>query len=80
MLSQLYLAPLLLLLDLAGVRSGATPDRSPDLRLGGRAMLPCSVWLTVTLIGPMDEAHRSIVTSASSHLREAPRLRAQTEH
>ncbi len=33
-------------------------------------MLPCSVWLTVTLIGLEDRAHRSIVViSAGSHLR-----------
>ncbi|MFF5161326.1 hypothetical protein ACFY3N_34935 [Streptomyces sp. NPDC000348] len=34
------------------------------------AMLPCSVWLAMTLIGLEDQAHRSIVViSAGTHLR-----------
>ncbi|MDI3098763.1 MULTISPECIES: hypothetical protein [Streptomyces] len=71
LLSQRYLAPLLLFLGLVAVltSSDSGPLTATYASVSG-AMLPCSVWLTVTLIGLEDRAHRSIVViSAGSHLR-----------
>ncbi|MFE6474456.1 hypothetical protein [Streptomyces rochei] len=71
LLSQRYLAPLLLFLGLVAVltSSDSGPLTATYASVAG-AMLPCSVWLTVTLIGLEDRAHRSIVViSADSHLR-----------
>jgi hypothetical protein len=71
LLSQRYLAPLLLFLGLVAVltSSDTGPLTATYASVAG-AMLPCSVWLTVTLIGLEDQAHRSIVVvSAGSHLR-----------
>ncbi|MFJ8652469.1 hypothetical protein ACIRNU_09010 [Streptomyces rochei] len=71
LLSQRYLAPLLLFLGLVAVltSSDSGPLTATYASVAG-AMLPCSVWLTVTLIGLEDRAHRSIVViSAGSHLR-----------
>lgn len=71
LLSQRYLAPLLLFLGLVAVltSSDSGPLTATYASVAG-AMLPCSVWLIVTLIGLEDRAHRSIVViSAGSHLR-----------
>ncbi|MFI8192488.1 hypothetical protein ACIF8T_27535 [Streptomyces sp. NPDC085946] len=71
LLSQRYLAPLLLFLGLVAVlTSSDTGPLSATYASVAGAMLPCSVWLTVTLIGLEDQAHRSIVVvSAGSPLR-----------
>ncbi|MFI8232611.1 hypothetical protein ACIGDI_27630 [Streptomyces sp. NPDC085900] len=71
LLSQRYLAPLLLFLGLVVVltSSDTGPLTATYASVAG-AMLPCSIWLTMTLIGLEDQAHRSIVVvSAGSHLR-----------
>ncbi|GHB81854.1 hypothetical protein GCM10010347_60920 [Streptomyces cirratus] len=62
LLSQRYLAPLLLFLGLVAVltSSDTGPLTATYASVAG-AMLPCSVWLTMTLIGLEDQAHRSIV-------------------
>ncbi|MFF8592985.1 hypothetical protein ACF061_16395 [Streptomyces sp. NPDC015220] len=71
LLSQRYLAPLLLFLGLVAVlTSSDTGPLTTTYAAVAGAMLPCSVWLTMTLIGLEDHAHRSIVVvSAGSHLR-----------
>ncbi|MFF7049677.1 hypothetical protein ACFY94_15110 [Streptomyces griseorubiginosus] len=69
--SQRYLAPLLLFLGLVAVltSSDTGPLTATYASVAG-AMLPCSVWLTMALIGLEDQAHRSVVVvSAGSHLR-----------
>ncbi|MFF9489245.1 hypothetical protein [Streptomyces sp. NPDC014676] len=71
LLSQRYLAPLLLFLGLVTVLTGSDtgPLTATYASVAG-AMLPCSTWLTMTLIGLEDRAHRSIVVvSAGSPLR-----------
>ncbi|CAM5468047.1 hypothetical protein STENM223S_05077 [Streptomyces tendae] len=71
LLSQRYLAPLLLFIGLVAVltSSDAGPLTATYASVAG-AMLPCSVWLTMALIGLEDQAHRSIVVvSTGSHLR-----------
>ncbi|MGA5037192.1 hypothetical protein ACPCA8_09050 [Streptomyces capoamus] len=71
LLSQRYLAPLLLFLGLVAVltSSDTGPLTATYASVAG-AMLPCSVWLTMTLIGLEDQAHRSIVVvSAGGPLR-----------
>ncbi|MFF7379094.1 hypothetical protein ACIP4Q_28780 [Streptomyces massasporeus] len=69
--SQRYLAPLLLFLGLVAVltSSDTGPLAATYASVAG-AMLLCSVWLTMALIGLEDQAHRSVVVvSAGSHLR-----------
>ncbi|MFF9490651.1 hypothetical protein [Streptomyces sp. NPDC014676] len=71
LLSQRYLAPLLLFLGLVAVLTGSDtgPLTATYASVAG-VMLLCSVWLTMALIGPEDQAHRSIVVvSTGSHLR-----------
>ncbi|WP_333742881.1 hypothetical protein [Streptomyces ardesiacus] len=71
LLSQCYLAPALLFLGLVAVltSSDTGPLTATYASVAG-AMLPCSVWLTMTLTGLEDQAHRSIVVvSAGSPLR-----------
>ncbi|MGW1892276.1 hypothetical protein ACWCP6_18755 [Streptomyces sp. NPDC002004] len=71
LLSQRYLAPLLLFLGLVAVltSSDTGPLAATYASVAG-AMLLCSVWLTMALIGLEDQPHRSIVVvSAGSHLR-----------
>jgi hypothetical protein len=71
LLSQRYLAPLLLFLGLVAVltSSDTGPLTATYASVAG-AMLPCSVWLTMALIGLEDQPHRSIVVvSAGSRLR-----------
>ncbi|WP_217134675.1 hypothetical protein [Streptomyces sp. AC558_RSS880] len=71
LLSQRYLAPLLLFLGLVTVltSSDSGPLTATYASVAG-AMLPCSVWLTMALVGLEDRAHRSIVAvSAGGHLR-----------
>ncbi|MEU7471095.1 hypothetical protein AB0A94_21610 [Streptomyces sp. NPDC044984] len=71
LLSQRYLAPLLLFLGLVAVltSSDSGPLTATYASVAG-AMLPCSVWLTMALTGLEDRAHRSIVAvSAGGHLR-----------
>jgi hypothetical protein len=71
LLSQRYLAPLLLFLGLVAVltSSDTGPLTATYASVAG-AMLLCSVWLTMALIGLEDEPHRSIVVvSTGSHLR-----------
>jgi hypothetical protein len=71
LLSQRYLAPLLLFLGLVTVltSSDAGPLTATYASVAG-AVLPCSVWLTMALIGLEDQPHRSIVVvSAGSRLR-----------
>ncbi|MET7519782.1 hypothetical protein ABZS88_41695 [Streptomyces sp. NPDC005480] len=70
-LSQRYLAPLLLFLGLVAVltSSDAGPLTATYASVAG-AMLLCSIWLTMALIGLEDQPHRSIVVvSSGSHLR-----------
>ncbi|MEV7286368.1 hypothetical protein AB0O01_17630 [Streptomyces sp. NPDC093252] len=63
LLSQRYLAPLLLLLGLVTVlTSSDTGPLSATYGAVAGAVLPCSVWLTTALIGLEDAPHRSIVT------------------
>ncbi|MGW1026400.1 hypothetical protein ACWD4J_22360 [Streptomyces sp. NPDC002577] len=69
--SQRYLAPLLLFLGLVAVltSSDTGPLTATYASVAG-AMLLCSVWLTMALIGLEDQSHRSIIViSAGSHLR-----------
>lgn len=71
LLSQRYLAPLLLFLGLVAVltSSDTGPLTATYASVAG-VMLPCSAWLTMTLIGLEDQPHRSIVVvSAGGHLR-----------
>lgn len=71
LLSQRYLAPLLLFIGLVAVltSSDTGPLASTYASVAG-VMLLCSVWLTMALIGLEDQPHRSIVVvSAGSHLR-----------
>ncbi|MEU1457390.1 hypothetical protein [Streptomyces avermitilis] len=70
-LSQRYLAPLLLFLGLVAVltSSDVGPLTATYASVAG-AMLLCSIWLTMALIGLEDQPHRSIVVvSSGSHLR-----------
>ncbi|MFF7759530.1 hypothetical protein [Streptomyces griseorubiginosus] len=71
LLSQRYLAPLLLFLGLVAVlTSSDTGPLTATYAAVAGAMLPCSVWLTMTLIGLEDQSHRSIVVvSAGGPLR-----------
>ncbi|MER7196014.1 hypothetical protein [Streptomyces flaveolus] len=71
LLSQRYLAPLVLFLGLVAVlTSSDTGPLAATYAAVAGAMLPCSVWLTMTLIGLEDQAHRSIVVvSAGGPLR-----------
>ncbi|MFD7256585.1 hypothetical protein [Streptomyces sp. NPDC059874] len=70
-LSQRYLAPLLLFVGLLLVLTSS--DSGPLAATYGSAagsMLVCSVWLTMALVGLEDRPHRSIlVVSAGSRLR-----------
>ncbi|WP_326779246.1 hypothetical protein [Streptomyces sp. NBC_01445] len=71
LLSQRYLAPLLLFIGLVAVltTSDTGPLTATYASVAG-AMLLCSVWLTMALSGLEDQPHRSIVVvSAGSHLR-----------
>ncbi|GGP97221.1 hypothetical protein [Streptomyces roseolilacinus] len=71
LLSQRYLAPLLLFLGLVAVltSSDTGPLTATYASVAG-ALLPCSVWLTTALVGLEDQPHRSIVVvSAGSRLR-----------
>ncbi|MFJ8546445.1 hypothetical protein ACIRFH_31485 [Streptomyces sp. NPDC093586] len=71
LLSQRYLAPLLLFLGLVAVltSSDTGPLTATYASVAG-GMLPCSAWLTMALIGLEDQPHRSIViVSTGSHLR-----------
>jgi hypothetical protein len=71
LLSQRYLAPLLLFLGLVAVLTSSDngPLTATYAAVAG-AMLPCSVWLTMALIGLEDQPHRSIVVvSAGRDLR-----------
>ncbi|GHK05685.1 hypothetical protein SY2F82_74820 [Streptomyces sp. Y2F8-2] len=71
LLSQRYLAPLLLFLGLVVVltSSDTGPLAGTYASVAG-ALLPCSVWLTMALIGLEDQPHRSIVVvSSGSHCR-----------
>ncbi|MET8830532.1 hypothetical protein ABZX40_34070 [Streptomyces sp. NPDC004610] len=71
LLSQRYLAPLLLFLGLVTVlTSSDTGPLTATYAAVAGVMLPCSVWLTMALIGLEDRPHRSIVTvSAGGHPR-----------
>ncbi|MCC3651208.1 hypothetical protein LIX60_06930 [Streptomyces sp. S07_1.15] len=71
LLSQRYLAPLLLFIGLVAVltSSDTGPLTATYASVAG-AMLLCSVWLTMALTGLEDQPHRSIVVvSAGSQLR-----------
>ncbi|MGW3493846.1 hypothetical protein [Streptomyces sp. NPDC001020] len=71
LLSQRYLAPLLLFLGLVAVltSSDTGPLAATYASVGG-ALLLCAVWLTMALVGLEDRSHRSIiVVNAGSHLR-----------
>ncbi|MCX4703079.1 hypothetical protein [Streptomyces sp. NBC_01373] len=71
LLSQRYLAPVLLFVGLMAVLTSS--DSGPLAATYGSAtgaMLVCSVWLTLALIGLDDQPHRSIVVvNAGSSLR-----------
>lgn len=71
LLSQRYLAPVLLFVGLLAVLTSS--DSGPLAATYGSAagaMLVCSVWLTMALIGLEDQPHRSIVVvNAGSSLR-----------
>ncbi|MGW3289584.1 hypothetical protein ACWDR3_33575 [Streptomyces sp. NPDC001002] len=71
LLSQRYLAPLLLFVGLLAVLTSS--DSGPLAATYGSAagaMLVCSAWLTMALIGLEDGTHRSVVVvTAGSHLR-----------
>jgi hypothetical protein len=71
LLSQRYLAPLLLFVGLAAVLTSS--DAGPlaaTYSAVAASMLLCSTWLTMALIGLEDPPHRSIVVvSAGGHLR-----------
>ncbi|MFJ6082396.1 hypothetical protein ACIQI8_13425 [Streptomyces sp. NPDC092369] len=71
LLSQRYLAPLLLFVGLLAVLTSS--DSGPLAATYGSAagaMLVCSVWLTMALIGLEDGTHRSVVVvTTGSHLR-----------
>ena len=71
LLSQRYLAPLLLFLGLVAVlTSSDTGPLAATYAAVAGAMLVCSAWLTMALIGLEDPSHRSIVVvNAGSHLR-----------
>ncbi|MCC5036014.1 hypothetical protein DMH02_023125 [Streptomyces sp. WAC 00631] len=71
LLSQRYLAPLLLFIGLVAVlTSSDTGPLTATYSSVAGAMLLCSVWLTMALTGLEDQPHRSIVVvSAGSHLR-----------
>ncbi|MFE4360351.1 MULTISPECIES: hypothetical protein [Streptomycetaceae] len=71
LLSQRYLAPLLVFIGLAAVLTSSDTGPLPATYSAvAGAMLLCSTWLTMTLIGLEDPPHRSIVVvSAGSHLR-----------
>ncbi|MFG2115429.1 hypothetical protein ACGFRB_22840 [Streptomyces sp. NPDC048718] len=71
LLSQRYLAPLLLFVGLAAVlTSSDTGPLSATYAAVAGAMLLCSTWLTMALIGLEDQPHRAIVViSAGSHRR-----------
>jgi len=69
LLSQRYLAPLLLFLGLVAVltSSDSGPLTATYAAVAG-AMLPCSVWLMTALVGLEERTHRSVVaTSAGGH-------------
>lgn len=70
-LSQRYLAPLLLFLGLVAVlTSSDTGPLTATYAAVAGALLPCAVWLTMALAGLEDEAHRSVlVVGAGSHRR-----------
>ncbi|WP_437091015.1 hypothetical protein [Streptomyces sp. enrichment culture] len=71
LLSQRYLAPLLLFVGLLAVLTSS--DSGPLAATYGSAagaMLVCSAWLTMALTGLEDQTHRSVVVvTAGSHLR-----------
>ncbi|ANB10555.1 hypothetical protein SAM40697_6602 [Streptomyces ambofaciens] len=71
LLSQRYLAPLLLFFALVAVLTSS--DAGPLPATYGSvaaAMLPCSAWLTMALTGLENQPHRSIVVvNAGSHFR-----------
>ncbi|OIJ94858.1 hypothetical protein [Streptomyces colonosanans] len=71
LLSQRYLAPLLLFLGLVTVlTSSDTGPLAATYAAVAGAMLLCSAWLTMASVGLEDQSHRSvIVVSAGSHLR-----------
>jgi len=71
LLSQRYLAPLLLFLGLVAVlTSSDTGPLAATYAAVAGAMLVCSAWLTMALVGLEDQSHRSIiVVNAGSHLR-----------
>ncbi|MCN9241537.1 hypothetical protein NGF19_12175 [Streptomyces sp. RY43-2] len=71
LLSQRYLAPLLLFLGLVAVLTSSDTGPLPaTYATVSGAMLLCATWLTMALAGLEDPAHRSIVVvSARSHLR-----------
>ncbi|MFI1169703.1 hypothetical protein ACH4UM_40720 [Streptomyces sp. NPDC020801] len=71
LLSQRYLAPLLLFLSLVAVlTSSDTGPLAATYASAAGAMLLCSVWLTMALIGLEDQPQRSIiVVGVGSHLR-----------
>ncbi|MEU9040597.1 MULTISPECIES: hypothetical protein [unclassified Kitasatospora] len=71
LLSQRYLAPLLLFIGLAAVlTSSDTGPLAATYSAVAGAMLLCSTWLTMALIGLEDPPHRAIVVvSAGSHRR-----------
>ncbi|WP_030546745.1 hypothetical protein [Streptomyces albus] len=71
LLSQRYLAPLLLFLGLVTVlTSNDTGPLTATYAAVAVAVLLCSAWLTMALIALEDQPHRSIVVvSAGSHLR-----------
>jgi hypothetical protein len=71
LLSQRYLAPVLLFTGLLAVLT--SNDSGPLTATYGSAagaMLVCSVWLTMALLGLEDRAHRSVVVvTAGGHAR-----------
>jgi hypothetical protein len=71
LLSQRYLAPLLLFLGVVAVlTNGDTGPFAATYATVAGAMLLCSVWLTMALVGLDDQTHRSVVVvSAGSRLR-----------
>jgi hypothetical protein len=71
LLSQRYLAPLLLFVGLTSVlTSNDTGPLTASYAAVAGVMLLCSTWITMALIGLEDPPHRSIVVvSAGSHRR-----------
>jgi hypothetical protein len=71
LLSQRYLAPVLLFIGLLAVLTSS--DSGPLTATYGAsagAMLVCATWLTAALAGLEDRTHRSVVTvNAGGHLR-----------